>query len=173
LPEAHVEAPTSGSVILAAILLKLGYYGLIRILFSCFKYACNYYSFFISLICIIGSIYGAMIAIVQIDLKRIVAYSSVSHMSLGILGLFTFSMNGFIGSNIIMISHTFISSALFLLVGIIYDRFHNRLLNYYTGLINFMPIYSFFLFYFIISNFGFPLSLSFIAEMFIFLVIGK
>jgi NADH:ubiquinone oxidoreductase subunit 4 (subunit M) len=114
-----------------------------------------------------------MIAVVQIDLKRIVAYSSVSHMSLGILGLFTFSMNGFIGSNLIMISHTFISSALFLLVGIIYDRFHNRLLNYYTGLINFMPIYSFFLFYFIISNFGFPLSLSFIAEMFIFLVIGK
>lgn len=173
LPEAHVEAPTVGSVILAGIILKLGYYGIIRILLPCFKFAFFYYTPFISALSIFGATYCALIALAQVDIKRIVAYSSISHMSIAILGICSLNINGLIGSCLLMISHTFISSGLFMLVGILYDRFHNRNLHYYSGLIKIMPIYCSILFYFIISNFSFPLSLSFIAELIIFIEIGN
>lgn len=173
LPEAHVESPTIGSIILASLLLKLGYYGFLRICLSCFHDAIIFYKPILNLICFLGCLYGSLLALSQSDIKKVVAYSSVSHMGLCILGLFSFNIFGVVGSFLMAVSHSFVSSALFYLVGILYDRYHTRSVDYFSGLGLYLPNISSIFFLFIISNFSFPISLNFIAEFFIFLGIGS
>jgi len=142
LPEAHVNAPTTASVILASLLLKLGGYGMIVFLIQICKKASVDYAPFVHGLIIISIIYGSMAAIAQTDLKRIVAYSSIAHMNLAILGVFTANSEGLLGSIFQMISHGIISAGLFFLIGFIYDRHHTRDITYYGGLTTVMPIYS-------------------------------
>ena len=149
LPEAHVEAPTVGSVLLAGILLKLGVFGFLRFSLTLFPMASFYFSPLVYLLSICGVLYGSFSAIRQTDFKRIIAYSSVSHMNLVTLGIFSFNIVGLEGSILQSISHGFVSSAMFFMIGILYDRYHSRLLNYYGGLVHMMPVYSvFFDFYY-------------------------
>ena len=144
LPEAHVEAPTVGSVLLAGILLKLGVFGFLRFSLTLFPMASFYFSPLVYLLSICGVLYGSFSAIRQTDFKRIIAYSSVSHMNLVTLGIFSFNIVGLEGSILQGISHGFVSSAMFFMIGILYDRYHSRLLNYYGGLVHMMPVYSVF-----------------------------
>lgn len=170
LPEAHVEAPTIGSVILASILLKLGGYGFIRYLIPLFPYANNFFLPFIFTISLCSVIYASLITIRQIDLKRIIAYSSIAHMNMAILGLFSNNTQGLEGAVFLMVGHGIVSAALFFLVGVIYDRYHSRLLKYYSGLITVMPLGGLFFFIFLLGNIGFPGTSNFIGELLI--VIG-
>ena len=165
LPEAHVEAPTSGSILLAGILLKLGTYGFIRFLITLFPYACTFYTPLVIVICLFGVIYGSFGTIRQVDLKKIIAYSSVVHMNFAIIGLFSKTIEGLQGSFFLMISHGIISGALFLCIGILYDRYHTRILYYYGGLVNVMPIFSIIFLVFILSNMGFPGTSGFVGEI--------
>jgi proton-translocating NADH-quinone oxidoreductase chain M len=164
LPEAHVEAPTIGSVILASILLKLGGFGFIRYLLPLFPFATNFYLPFIYTLGICSVIYASFTTIRQIDLKRIIAYSSIAHMNMVVLGIFTTNWQGLEGALYLMIGHGIISSALFFLVGIVYDRYHTRLLRYYGGLIQVMPIFGILFFIFTLGNIGFPGTSNFIGE---------
>jgi proton-translocating NADH-quinone oxidoreductase chain M len=164
LPEAHVEAPTVGSVLLAGILLKLGVYGFLRFSLSLFPDASIYFSPFVYLLSILGIIYASLSAIRQTDLKRIIAYSSVAHMNLVTLGIFSFNIIGLEGAILQSISHGFVSGAMFLLVGILYDRYHSRLLYYYGGLVHMMPVYSVFLLIFTMANIALPGTSSFVGE---------
>jgi len=164
LPEAHVEAPTVGSVILAGILLKLGVYGFIRFSLVFFMHASFYFLPLIALLSIFGALYGSFVAIRQTDLKRIIAYSSVAHMNLVLLGLCSFTYVGISGALLQSLSHGFVSAALFFLIGILYNRYHSRLLHYYSGLVHMMPLYVFFFFFFTFANIAMPLSSSFIGE---------
>lgn len=173
LPEAHVEAPTVGSILLAGLLLKLGYYGYARFFLHLFPLASIYYNPLVVVLCSIGCIYGALLALGQLDIKKIVAYSSVSHMSLCILGLISNNIYGILGSFLLAIGHGFVSSALFFLIGVLYDRYHTRILDYYSGIGIILPVFSFFFFSFLISNFGFPISLNFISELLILIGIGS
>nr|AJF36660.1 NADH dehydrogenase subunit 4 [Gefionella okellyi] len=167
LPEAHVEAPTSGSIILAAILLKLGGYGLIRISLTMLPLANIYYYPLVYTIAIISIIYASLTTIRQIDLKKIIAYSSVAHMNYAILGLFTFKLEGIIGAILLMLSHGFVSTGLFFIIGLLYERHHSRIITYYSGLTLTMPILSVFFFLFTLSNMSLPLTSSFIGEFLI------
>ena len=167
LPEAHVEAPISGSVILASLLLKLGGYGFIRWSLPIFPLASDFFKSFICMLCIISIFYSSLVTIRQVDLKKIIAYSSVAHMNFSILGLFCFNQQGLLGSIILMLSHGFVSSALFFSIGIIYERYHTRLLRYYGGLALVLPIFSTFLFLFILGNISFPGTFNFIGEFLI------
>jgi len=167
LPEAHVEAPTSGSVILAGILLKLGSYGFLRYLLPLFPEASFYFSPLVYTIASIGIIFASFTAIRQTDFKRIVAYTSVAHMNLVILGIFSFNPLGLTGSIIQSISHGFVASALFMLIGIVYDRHGSRMIKYYGGLIHVMPIYSMLLLFFTLANIGLPSTSSFVGEFLI------
>ena len=169
LPEAHVEAPTAGSVILAGILLKLGTYGMLRFLIPMFPYASIYYTPFVYTVCIVAIIYASLITIRQIDLKKIIAYSSIAHMNFVILGLFTYNFQGLMGSIYLMLSHGIVSSALFLCVGVLYDRYHTRLLKYYRGLVQVMPIFAILFLGFVLGNIGFPTTSSFVGELLILL----
>jgi NADH-ubiquinone oxidoreductase chain 4 len=173
LPEAHVEAPTIGSVLLAGILLKLGTYGMLRYLIFLFPFANVYFAPFVYTLCILGIIYTSFTTIRQIDLKKCIAYSSVGHMSYVILGLFSNTIYGIVGSIILMVGHGLISSGLFFLIGILYDRYKTRLLRYYGGLAQTMPLYSFFLFFFIFANLSFPGTINFIAEFLILLGVAN
>lgn len=164
LPEAHVEAPTIGSVLLAGILLKLGVYGFLRYSIFLFPDASLYFSPLVSLLCILGVVYGSLSAIRQTDIKRIIAYSSVAHMNLVTLGIFSFNILGVEGSILQSISHGFVSGAMFLLIGILYNRYHSRALYYFSGLTHTMPIYSTFLLIFTLANIAFPGTSSFIGE---------
>ena len=164
LPEAHVEAPTSGSVILAGILLKMGTYGLLRFSLCLFPYASIYFAPLVYTMSAIAIIYTSLTTLRQIDLKKIIAYSSVAHMAFVTIGIFTFNLYGIEGSLLIMLSHGFISSALFLCIGVLYDRHHTRLIKYYTGLTQIMPIYSSFFVFFSMANLGFPGTSSFAGE---------
>ena len=166
LPEAHVEAPTSGSIFLAGILLKLGTYGLIRFCFLLFPDACVFYSPLVNTLSIIGIFYISMIAIRQNDIKKIIAYSSISHMNYIVLGMFSFELIGLEGSIFLMMCHGLVSSALFCSIGILYDRYKTRLISYYSGIVNFMPLFSFFFFLFFCANISFPGTCSFIGEFF-------
>lgn len=165
LPEAHAEAPTAGSVILAGVLLKMGGYGFLRFSLPIFPEASLYFAPLIYLLSIIAAIYASLTTIRQVDLKKIIAYSSVSHMGFVTLGLFSFNSQGIEGSIILMLSHGLVSSALFLCIGILYDRHKTRLLKYYGGLVQVMPIFSLLLLLFTFSNIGFPGTSSFVGEL--------
>jgi proton-translocating NADH-quinone oxidoreductase chain M len=164
LPEAHVEAPTVGSVLLAGILLKLGVYGFLRFSLTLFPEASLFFSPLVYLLSVLGVIYASLTAIRQTDLKRIIAYSSVAHMNLVTLGIFSFNAIGLEGSILQSISHGFVSGAMFLLVGILYNRYHSRLLYYYGGLVHVMPLYSALFLIFTMANIALPGTSSFVGE---------
>ncbi len=164
LPEAHVEAPTVGSVLLAGILLKLGVYGFLRFSLTLFPTASLFFSPLVYLLSILGILYASFTAIRQSDLKRIIAYSSIAHMNLIMLGIFSFNIVGIEGSILQSISHGFVASGLFLLIGVLYDRYHSRFLFYYSGLAHLMPIYAIFFLIFILANISLPGTSSFIGE---------
>ena len=165
LPEAHAEAPTAGSVILAGILLKLGGYGFLRFSLPMFPIATIFFTPLIFLLSCIAALYASFTTLRQIDLKKIVAYSSIAHMGLVTIGIFTLNTQGIEGSVILMLSHGLISSALFLCVGILYDRHKTRIIKYYSGLTQVMPLFSTFLLFFSFANIGFPGTSSFIGEL--------
>jgi len=169
LPEAHVEASTTGSVILAGILLKLGTYGLLRFLFPLFPFACFYFTPLVYSLSVIGILYTSITAIRQSDFKRIIAYTSIAHMNLVIVGLFSFHLISIEGAILQSISHGFVSSALFLLIGVVYDRCHTRMVKYYSGLTHIMPLYIFLFLFFTLANIGFPGTSNFIGEFLILL----
>jgi len=173
LPEAHVEAPTAGSVLLAGILLKLGSYGMLRFLIPIFPEATIYFLPLVYTFSIIGIIYGSLTTLRQIDLKKIIAYSSVVHMNFALLGLFALNLEGIQGSIYLMLSHGIVSGALFLCIGCLYDRYHTRILRYYGGLVLTMPIFSCFFLIFTLANIAFPGTSSFVGEFLIFLGIFK
>jgi NADH-quinone oxidoreductase subunit M len=164
LPEAHVEAPTVGSVLLAGILLKLGVYGFLRFSLTLFPLASLYFSPLVYFLSIVGVIYASLSAVRQTDFKRVIAYSSIAHMNLITLGIFSFNNIGIEGSILQSISHGFVSGALFLLIGILYDRYHSRLLYYYGGLVHTMPLYSMFFLFFTMANIALPGTSSFVGE---------
>jgi len=151
----------------------LGAYGIVRILMPMFPDAMIYYSPLVYAICIIGIIYSAATTITQIDLKKIIAYSSVAHMNFAILGLFTNNMQGVSGSLFFMLAHGIVSSALFLCVGMLYERYHTRNILYYGGLVQTMPIFSLFLFIFIFANIGFPSTVNFVGEFLVLVGVWK
>lgn len=164
LPEAHVEAPTAGSVLLAGILLKLGTYGFLRFSLPLFPYASLYFTPFVHTLALMGVVYTSLTAIRQTDLKRIIAYSSVAHMSLVVMGLFGNQPCAVEGALLQSLSHGFVSSALFLLVGVVYDRFHTRTIQYYGGLAQVMPLYVTLFLFFTLGNIGFPGTSAFVGE---------
>lgn len=167
LPEAHVEAPTAGSVILAGVLLKLGTYGLIRFSLPLFPEASFYFSPFVYIFAAIGIVYTSFTAIRQSDFKRIIAYTSVAHMNLVILGIFSFNIIGLEGAILQSLSHGFVASALFLIIGVVYDRHGTRMVKYYGGLVHLMPIYTFIFLFFTMANIGLPGTSSFVGEFLI------
>ncbi|MCM8819324.1 MAG: NADH-quinone oxidoreductase subunit M [Candidatus Omnitrophica bacterium] len=164
LPDAHTEAPAGGSVILAGVLLKLGTYGLIRFNLPLFPEASIYYAYFISIIAVIGIIHGALTAAVQPDMKRLIAYSSVSHMGYIVLGIFSFTVSGLQGSIMQMINHALSTGALFFLVGMIYDQTHTRQISDYGGIAKVVPIFSVFFMIASLSSAGLPGLNGFIGE---------
>lgn len=167
LPEAHVEAPTSGSVILAGILLKLGTYGFLRYCFPLFPEASFYFAPLVYSIASVGIVYTSFTAIRQTDFKKIIAYTSVAHMNLVVLGLFSFNVIGFEGAILQSLSHGFVASALFAVIGVVYERFHTRTVKYYGGLVHTMPIYIIVFLIFTMANIGLPGTSSFIGEFLI------
>lgn len=167
LPEAHVEAPTSGSVILAGILLKLGTYGFLRYCFPLFPEASFYFAPLVYSIASVGIVYTSFTAIRQTDFKKIIAYTSVAHMNLVVLGLFSFNVIGFEGAILQSLSHGFVASALFAVIGVVYERFHTRTVKYYGGLVHTMPIYIIVFLIFTLANIGLPGTSSFIGEFLI------
>lgn len=173
LPEAHVEAPTIGSVLLAGLLLKLGGYGFLRILIPLFPEATLYYTPLLLTLAILGIIYASLTLLRQVDIKKIIAYSSIAHMNFAVLGMFSNNLIAIQGSVYLLISHGFSSSALFMLAGVLYERHHTRLLPYYGGLAMLMPLYSFFFFLFTIANFGFPGTSNFVGEILIFIGLAQ
>ncbi|MGB9711659.1 MAG: NADH-quinone oxidoreductase subunit M [Dissulfurimicrobium sp.] len=169
LPDAHVEAPTAGSVILAGILLKMGTYGFLRFAMPLFPYGSSFFTPLIVVLSIIGIIYGALVAMVQPDIKKLVAYSSVSHLGYCMLGLYVLTPQGVEGSILQMINHGLSTGALFLLVGIIYERRHTRLISEYGGIARIMPIYSTIFLIVTLSSIGLPSTNGFIGEFLILL----
>ena len=167
LPDAHVEAPTSGSVILAAILLKMAGYGFIRFSLGLFPDASVYFAPMIFILSIIAIIYTSLVALVQKDMKKLIAYSSVAHMGFVTIGIFVFNKEGIEGSIFQMVSHGIISSALFLCVGVIYDRMHTREISECGGIVNIMPKYSIMFMIFILGSLGLPGTSGFIGEILI------
>lgn len=169
LPEAHVEAPTPGSVLLAGILLKLGSYGFIRFSLPLFPNASFFFAPLVYTIVILSVVYGSLTAIRQTDFKRIVAYTSIAHMNVVVLGIFSFNVVGIEGAIFQSLSHGFVASSLFLIIGIVYDRYKSRLIKYYGGLASIMPLYVIIFLFFSVANIGFPGTSSFIGEFLIFL----
>jgi proton-translocating NADH-quinone oxidoreductase chain M len=164
LPEAHVEAPTAGSVILAGVLLKLGGYGFLRFSIPMFPEASIFFKPLIYLLSVIAIIYVSLTTLRQIDLKKIIAYSSVAHMAFVTLGIFTFNLQAIEGSILLMLSHGLVSSALFMCVGILYDRHKTRIIKYYSGLLQVMPLFITIFFIFTLANLSFPTTSGFIGE---------
>jgi len=167
LPDAHVEAPTAGSVLLAAILLKMAGYGFIRFSLGLFPVASEIFTPLIYILSIIAIIFTSLIALMQEDMKKLIAYSSVAHMGFVTLGIFTIQQQGIEGSIIQMISHGLVSAALFLCVGVVYDRMHSRLINTYGGLVSIIPKYSILFMIFTLAALGLPGTSGFIGEFLI------
>ncbi|MGZ3746040.1 MAG: complex I subunit 4 family protein [Pseudobdellovibrionaceae bacterium] len=169
LPDAHVEAPTPGSVILAAVMLKMGTYSFLRWVIPLFPEASEYWAWLFMLIGVIGIIYGALVAMVQPDIKKLVAYSSVSHMGYVLIGLFTFNAFGLQGSLYQMLNHGISTGALFILIGMIYERTHSREISKYGGLASVLPIYTIFFFIITLSSIAVPMTNGFVGEFLILL----
>ena len=167
LPDAHVQAPTAGSVILAAILLKMGGYGFLRFSLPMFPVASEIMQDFVFLLSVVAIIYTSLVALMQEDIKKLIAYSSVAHMGFVTMGIFAANQQGIDGAMFQMISHGFISGALFLCVGIIYDRMHTREIAAYGGLANRMPIYAAVMMLFTMGNVGLPGTSGFVGEFLI------
>ena len=164
LPDAHVEAPTAGSVLLAAILLKMAGYGFIRFSLGLFPDASLYFVPLVYTLSLIAIIYTSLVALMQEDMKKLIAYSSVAHMGFVTLGIFTMTQHGLEGSIFQMISHGLVSAALFLCVGVVYDRLHTRLINRYGGLVSIMPKYAIVFMVFTLGALGLPGTSGFIGE---------
>ena len=167
LPDAHVEAPTAGSVLLAAILLKMAGYGFIRFSVGLFPIASEYFIPLIYFLSLVAIIYTSFVALMQEDMKKLIAYSSVAHMGFVTLGIFTFTQQGMEGSIFQMISHGLVSAALFFSVGVVYERMHTRLINNYGGLVSIMPKYAIVLMVFTLAAIGLPGTSGFIGEFLI------
>jgi NADH-quinone oxidoreductase subunit M len=167
LPDAHTEAPTAGSVILAAILLKMGTYGYIRFAMPLFPDATQQFLPFLSLLAVIGIIYGALVAMMQDDVKKLVAYSSVSHLGFVMLGIFALNMQGLQGGMIQMVNHGISTGALFLIVGFIYERRHTREIKEFGGLAKRMPIFATIFMIITFSSIGLPGTNGFVGEFLI------
>jgi len=164
LPDAHVEAPTAGSVILAGVLLKMGGYGFLRFSLPMFPEASTYFAPLVFTLSVIAIIYTSLVALVQEDMKKLVAYSSVAHMGFVTMGLFSLTQQGVQGAIFLMISHGLVSGALFLCVGVIYDRMHTREIAAYGGLVERMPLYAFVFMVFTMANIGLPGTSGFVGE---------
>jgi NADH-quinone oxidoreductase subunit M len=164
LPDAHVEAPTGGSAVLAAILLKLGGYGFLRFSLPILPDASRYLSGFMIALSLIAIVYIGLVALVQTDMKKLIAYSSISHMGFVTLGSFIFNAYGIEGALIQMVSHGFVSAALFLCVGVMYDRMHSRNIGDYGGVVNTMPRFASFTMLFALANCGLPATSGFVGE---------
>ena len=164
LPDAHVEAPTAGSVILAAILLKMGGYGFIRFSLPMFPDASHYFAPLVFSLSIVAIVYTSLVALVQEDIKKLIAYSSVAHMAFVTMGLFAMNAQGVQGAVFQMVSHGFVSGALFLCVGVVYDRMHTREIAAYGGLVQRMPLYAVALMVFTLANVGLPGTSGFVGE---------
>ncbi|HET7226265.1 MAG TPA: NADH-quinone oxidoreductase subunit M, partial [Candidatus Eisenbacteria bacterium] len=169
LPDAHVEAPTAGSVILAAVLLKMGTYGFLRFAIPLFPQASAYFTPWIVALAIIGIIYGALVAMVQPDLKKLVAYSSVSHLGFVMLGLYAMNSQGLAGAMLQMLNHGISTGALFLLVGVIYERRHTRLISDFGGLWKPLPVYASIFMVVMLSSIGLPATNGFVGEFLVLL----
>jgi NADH-quinone oxidoreductase subunit M len=167
LPDAHVEAPTAGSVLLAAILLKMAGYGFIRFSLGLFPIASELFTPLVYILSLVAIIYTSLVALMQEDMKKLIAYSSVAHMGFVTLGIFTITQQGIEGSIIQMISHGLVSAALFLCVGVVYDRMHSRLIITYGGLVSVMPKYSILFMVFTLAALGLPGTSGFIGEFLI------
>ena len=167
LPDAHVEAPTVGSVLLAAILLKMAGYGFIRFSLGLFPVASELFTPLVYSLSLIAIIYASLVALMQEDMKKLIAYSSVAHMGFVTLGIFTITQQGIEGSIVQMISHGLVSAALFLCVGVVYDRVHSRLIKTYGGLVSVMPKYSILFMLFTLAALGLPGTSGFIGEFLI------
>ena len=167
LPDAHVEAPTAGSVILAAILLKMAGYGFLRFSIGMFPVASEYFAPLVYTLSIIAIIYTSLVALMQEDMKKLIAYSSVAHMGFVTLGIFTFTSQGIEGSIFQMLSHGLISAALFLCVGVLYDRIHSRLISSYGGIANVLPKYSLVFAVIMLGALGLPGTSGFVGEILI------
>jgi NADH-quinone oxidoreductase subunit M len=164
LPDAHVEAPTAGSVILAAILLKMAGYGFIRFSLGFFPLASDYFTPLIFALSIVAIIYTSLVALMQNDIKKLIAYSSVAHMGFVTIGIFVLNKQGLEGSIILMISHGLTSAALFLCVGVLYDRYNSRMISSYGGVVNLMPRYALVFMIFSLSALGLPGTSGFVGE---------
>ena len=173
LPDAHVEAPTAGSVLLAAILLKMAGYGFIRFSLGLFPIASEYFTPLIYLLSVIAIIFTSFIALMQEDMKKLIAYSSVAHMGFVTLGIFTIEQQGIEGSIIQMISHGLVAAALFLCVGVVYDRMHSRLINTYGGIVTIIPKYSVLFMIFTLAALGLPGTSGFVGEFLILMAAFK
>ncbi|MDC1538917.1 NADH-quinone oxidoreductase subunit M [Pelagibacteraceae bacterium] len=173
LPDAHVEAPTSGSVILAAILLKMAGYGFIRFSLGLFPVASDFFSPLVFSLSIIAIVYTSLVALVQKDMKKLIAYSSVAHMGFVTIGIFAFNSQGIEGSIFQMISHGIVSAALFLCVGVVYDRMHTRQISDYGGVSNVMPNYAIVFMIFILASLGLPGTSGFVGEILVLIGIFK
>ena len=164
LPDAHVEAPTAGSVILAAILLKMGGYGFLRFSLPMFPAASHDFAPLVFALSVVAIIYTSLVALMQEDMKKLIAYSSVAHMGFVTMGIFAATTQGVAGGIFQMISHGIVSAALFLCVGVVYDRMHTREIAAYGGLVNRMPLYAAAFMVFTLANVGLPGTSGFVGE---------
>ncbi|RPG94682.1 MAG: NADH-quinone oxidoreductase subunit M [Candidatus Pelagibacter sp. TMED263] len=169
LPDAHVEAPTAGSVILAAILLKMAGYGFLRFSLGMFPIASEFFTPLVFVLSVIAIIYTSLVALMQEDMKKLIAYSSVAHMGFVTLGIFTFNKQGIEGSMFQMISHGIISAALFLCVGVLYDRTGSRMIKSFGGVVNYLPNFSLIFIIFVLGGLGLPGTTGFIGEFLVLL----
>ena len=169
LPDAHVEAPTGGSVVLAAIMLKLGAYGFLRLSLPIAPDASHHFSGVMITLSLVAVVYIGLVAMVQTDMKKLVAYSSIAHMGFVTLGFFIFNQMGMQGGLVQMISHGFISGAMFLCIGVLYDRMHSRRISDYGGVVNTMPKFAALFLFFAMANSGLPATSGFVGEFMVIL----
>jgi NADH-quinone oxidoreductase subunit M len=165
LPDAHVEAPTAGSVLLAGVLLKLGGYGFLRFSLPMLPEASAYFAPFVFALSIVAIVYTSLVALMQTDMKKLIAYSSVAHMGIVTIGIFTPNALGLEGSIVQMLSHGLVSGALFMVVGVVYDRIHSREIAAYGGLAEVMPVYAFTFMLFMMASVGLPGTSGFVGEI--------